>query len=300
MHDAGYNFGPLFQKQLEVESTSGLRQSRSLVSLSEPESLYPQSSYPMHPACIDGCMQTCAPSLWKGNRSNVSAVLVPAIIDSLTITSPKERPEQGVSVTSSTYVDLGRREETKNYMSEASVYDSATRSLCFQMSGLRYHKLATRDDLHAAHNYSRVLWNPDITYLSQEKLSSLSMGTLGRGTCDPPIESPGEVNRILDLLTHKKPHLKVMELSLINGDSTSLWLNAPLDKSLIAARGKYRFVTSDASALIEAQARLDHLTNIDFSLSYFTGSSQAVIGGEEDYDLVIAKFVSAPNTTRLW
>ena len=204
MHDAGYNFGPCFQKQLEVESISGMRQSRSLVSLTEPDSAYPQSIYPMHPACIDGCMQTSGPSLWKGNRSSVSAVLVPAIIDSLTIISKASRSKKGISLSSSKYVGRGRREETKNYMSDVSVYDTDTGSLLFQMSGLRYYKLDTREDLHATHSYSQVTWKPDITWLTQEKFSDLFSGeNIGH----QPI---GKVDQLIDLIAHKKPNLKAM------------------------------------------------------------------------------------------
>src|SRR5204863_946190 len=100
MHDAGYNFGPLFQKHLEVESVPETRQSRSLVSLAEPPSAWVQSVYPMHPACIDGCFQSVAPSLWNGNRSSINAVLVPAIVDDVVINSRSTQPETGISVTS--------------------------------------------------------------------------------------------------------------------------------------------------------------------------------------------------------
>lgn len=80
----GYGFGPCFQKLLAVESRSGQRHGRSLVSLSEPASKWdPQSYYPIHPASLDACFQTVTPSLWAGERSSLNAVLVPSIIDDL-------------------------------------------------------------------------------------------------------------------------------------------------------------------------------------------------------------------------
>ncbi|KAI4270007.1 MAG: hypothetical protein LQ337_006959, partial [Flavoplaca oasis] len=151
MNDAGYNFGPLFQKQLEVDSTSGERHSRSIVSFAEPESEYPQAHYPIHPTCIDGCSKTSAPSLWKGDRSSVNAVLVPAIIDEVIITD-RQHPETAIADTNSQYVGLGRREETKSYMSNASMYCPRSGSLLFRVSGLRYHKLDTKEDPYASHN----------------------------------------------------------------------------------------------------------------------------------------------------
>jgi acyl transferase domain-containing protein len=87
--EAGYGFGPSFQKLLSVESRSGQRHGRSLVSLSEPKSKWdPQSYYPIHPASLDGCFQTVTPSLWAGERSSLNAVLVPSIIDDLGEHSP--------------------------------------------------------------------------------------------------------------------------------------------------------------------------------------------------------------------
>ncbi|KAF6820842.1 beta-ketoacyl synthase domain-containing protein, partial [Colletotrichum plurivorum] len=121
MHDIGYNFGPVFQKHLEIESLVGARESRSLVDLTPPTSEHPQSSYPLHPAAIDGAFQSCAPSLWAGDRPGISAVLVPAIIDELAIFPVENATGSGISSTSSQYVGLGLPESTKNYKSHAVV-----------------------------------------------------------------------------------------------------------------------------------------------------------------------------------
>lgn len=298
MHDAGYNFGPQFQKQLEVESTSGFRQSRSLVSLTEPDSEYPQSVYPMHPACIDGCMQTSGPSLWKGNRSGVSAVLVPAIIDNLTINAKTTHPENGISISSSKYVGRGRRDEAKNYMSEVSVYDTGTASLLFQMSGLRYHKLDTREDLHAAHSYSQVIWKPDFTWLTREKLSDLVLGRPGSRKLNRGNQPMGNFNQLLDLIAHKKPNLKVMEVSMVAGDRNSVWLDTlMLAESSRAAHDKFSFVTNDAAALIEAQEKYKAESNAEFSIFDFTRPHNDFrTPAELNFDLVIVDYAS-PSTT---
>lgn len=298
MHDAGYNFGPRFQKQLEVESVSGMRQSRSLVSLIEPDSEYPQSVYPMHPACIDGCMQTSGPSLWKGNRSSVNAVLIPAIIDSVTIIPNTSRPEKGTSLSSCKYVGRGRREETKNYMSEISVYDTDTGSLLLEMSGLRYHKLDTRGDLHTAHSYSQVTWKPDITWLNQENLSGFLSDELSRGTESLGHQSTGKIDQLVDLIAHKKPNLKVMEINMVAGDSTSVWLDRLiLAKSPRAALDGFSFVTKDAAALIEAQEKYEAQSDTEFSIFDFTRSDNGFpTPAEVGFDLVIVDYVG-PSTT---
>lgn len=292
MHDAGYNFGTLFQKQLEVESVSGQRQSRSIVSLTVPESTYPQSSYPIHPACIDGCLQTCAPSLWKGNRAGVSDVLVPAIIDEIVITTSGPRPETAVSITKSKHNGLGRLEETKNYVSYASVYDQATGDLLFQVSGLRYHKLDTRENPYAAHNYSRVIWKPDITWLSQEAILKVPSKYVSSSSGSGDV-ALGTVNEIIDLVSHKKPNVKVMEVNMISGDSSSMWLDGSLSENTFRAASRaFHFVSPDAKALIDAQEIYSAHGNSNFDLLDISKPAGEFQSSETDFDLVVVRIVS--------
>ena len=200
LNSVGYGFGPEFQKQLTVESTAGQRGSRSYISLVKPPSTWsPQSPYPTHPACIDGCFQTVTPSLWAGDRSAINAVLVPAVIDDLVINPVTARPEVGISVTTSEYSGRGRQEETKNYISNCSVYDPDNGSLLLQLRGLRYHKLDTGEEPHAAHTCNRSLWRPDITFLTQAQLPDLKVE-----------DSTSKLDHIIDLVAHKKPGLKVL------------------------------------------------------------------------------------------
>ncbi|KAL6716017.1 hypothetical protein ACLMJK_006979 [Lecanora helva] len=279
MNDAGYNFGPMFQKQLEVESTSGERHSRSLISFTEPESEFPQSHYPVHPVSIDNCLQSSAPSLWKGNRSGVTDVLVPAIIDSVIITS-RDHPEAAVADTTSAYVGLGRREETKNYLSNASVYDSHNGLLLFRVSGLRYHKLDTQEDPYAAHKYSRVNWKPDITFLSQEKLDQIARNL--------KLDHEQLADTLLDMVAHKSPNLKVVEVNMLPDDSNSVWLRVT-DSSIRAAAGQYHYTSVNANALIAAQEKYEGKGNSDFSLLDITKPAADLPTSEDGFGLVILR-----------
>jgi hypothetical protein len=293
LRDAGYSFGPLFQKHLEVEALVGVRQSRSLVSLSEPPSEFPLSIYPMHPACIDGCLQSVAPSLWRGDRSNVNAVLIPAIIDSLILTSRTSQSETGISVTSSEYGGAGRLEDTKNWMSNASVYDPNTGSLLLQISGLRYHKLDIRESPHAAHTYTRVAWQPDITYLSQDQLLKLTSEEPFNNSCSGESHILTKANWVIDMKAHKKPNLKVMEVNQRPNDSSSIWLGgSQFNKSSRAAWRQYCFASIDATALIKAQEKYEARRNTLFSLLDITKPPHDFAPNETDFDLVIVKLVS--------
>lgn len=292
MHDAGYNFGPLFQKQLDVESVSGQRHSRSIISLTEPDSAYPQSSYQIHPACIDGCLQTCAPSLWKGDRAGITDVLVPTIIDEILITMRNPRPDTAISITKSEYSGLGRQEETRNNVSDASVYNQATGDLLFQVSGLRYHKLDTRENPYAAHNYSCVIWKPDITWLSQNALLTISSKYLSNGF---DIKDPawGAVHEVIDLVVHKKPNVKVMEVNMASGDSTSVWLDGSLsDKSFRVASRAFQFMSNDAKALVDAQEKYSAHGNCEFGLLDISKPAGEYRHSDTDFDLVVVRIVS--------
>jgi hypothetical protein len=289
MYDAGYSFGPLFQKHLEAESTPGNRQSRSLVSLSEPQEEYQQSCYPMHPVCIDGCFQTVGPSLWQGDRSTVDSVLVPAMIDNLIINSRPTKPQVGISVTSSKYVGVGRPEDTKNYMSNASVYDPDTGSLLLELSGLRYHKLSTRENPHAAHSYCRVDWKPDIAYVRQDQLLDLNSGTYGKSTYSTLSMTAVQV---IDLIAHKKPNLKVMEFQMVFPDLESLWLEGDFDKAIRATYSQYCFTSMDAALLVKAEGKYEANRNTEFSLLDLTRAPDEVSLSVKDFDLVIVKLVS--------
>lgn len=304
MNDAGYGFGPAFQKQVEVESISGQRESRSTVSLAEPKSEYSQSVYPMHPACIDGCLQTSAASLWNGNRVSVNAVLVPAIIDEIIIDRPVTRSETGLSVTSSRYVGLGRVEDTKSYMSNITVYHPSSGALLLKVSGLRYHKLDTREDPYAMHRYSRLTWKPDITHLTQDGLSSYVEKSHSSSRCTNTENPSTDIDRVINVIAHKKPNLRVIEINMIPKDTMSLWLEGHRSgKSIRASYSKYQFVSPDASTLIEAQKKHASNRNTGFDLLDAALDAGGSEGSGHGFDLMIVRlpvpaFDTLPNMVR--
>ncbi|KAK2793589.1 putative secondary metabolism biosynthetic enzyme [Onygenales sp. PD_12] len=282
MADVGHNFGPRFQKLIQVESVPGKRYSRTLVSLEIPESKYPQSPYPIHPACIDGCLQSCAPSLWNGNHNSLNAVLVVAMIDSLTITSSPA--VLGLSLTSSEYSGLGRPENTKNYISNGTVYDPKTGKLLLQLAGLRYHGIDTGPRVFDAHTFSALVWKPDVTLLSSHGLQSL-VHTV-QNSSDPSLQV---VEEIITLATHKRPIQRVLELNTIPGESQSVWLSATESNKIGKSCRHYSFHLRDLDALVEAGEQYSsYKTN--FTLLDIEGLSAT----EERFDFVIVRL--SPST----
>ena len=291
MFDAGYNFGPCFQKQTAVESISGERRSRSHVSLEVPESENPQSEYAMHPACLDGCFQTCAPSLWKGDRSGVNAVLVPAIIDDLLIGNNFDTTS-GLAVSTSEYVGLGRPEETKNYLSNTTIFDQASGAMILKLSGLRYHKLETRPSLYDAHKYTRISWKPDMRHLSQAGLSDFLAQSLEKDL-SPSSQREDPIDEVIDLVAHKKPNLNVLEINDVAGDDTSLWLGrGPKTNSSRAASQQFHYTSKNAAPLVGFQEQHENDIHMDFSLLSIDVETERFEGPEIAPDLAILRMVS--------
>ena len=291
METAGYSFGNLFQKQIKVESVAGKPYSRALLSLSEPPSAFEQSSYPMHPVCIDGCLQASAASLWNGHRSSVDTVLIPAMMDEVVINTVLPHPETGIAVSSAEYAGVGNTEEKKNYKSNVTVYCSTTGSMLFQVSGLHYHAIETGKEDQRRHTYTRVSWKPDITYLSQRGLHAIAMdtsSTTSRNQKDGPATI---INRLVDMIAHKKPNLKVMEVNMVPGEPKSIWLDGDcFDKSSRAACCQYLLTSNTARGLLDAQEKYDS-GNTEITLLDLTQSPESLPPSETEFDLVIIKLV---------
>ena len=78
-------------------------------------------------------------------------VLVATIIDLVVITS-KNRPDTAIAAAASRYIGLGRPEETRNYISNASVYDPYNGSELFRV----YHRLDVQEDPYIVDHYSKA------------------------------------------------------------------------------------------------------------------------------------------------
>ncbi|KAL1642561.1 Type I Iterative PKS [Diplodia intermedia] len=246
---AGFQFGPSFQKHLEVESISGQRRNRSIVDLTTPPSAWTQSSYPMHPASIDGCLQTVVPAVWQGNRSAVDTALIPAIIDEILVCPPKtSSPETGISLASSKYTGLGRLDDNKNYMADARVYHPTTGEMLFQLKGLRFHKLDNNSNTEEGHKFARLEWKPDLTYLNH----------------NDPMFQKFTTSEFMDHVAFKMPNLNIAEINLLSGNESSLWIDAGSGGRSTAS--KFTYFSSDAKALVTVQDKYSSIPSTDFQL----------------------------------
>lgn len=282
MQDAGYNFGPSFQKHLAVETTLGKRYSRSVVSLDPPASRWsPQSDYPLHPACMDGFFQTTTASLWEGDRSSMNAVLIPSSIDSV-IVAASSIAREGVVVTSADYIGTGRREDKTNYNSQGTMYNPADGAVMAELKGVHYSRLETRADVYTSYTYLRAAWKPDFSLLKEDTKFHRALALSGDESVQDAVQS------VIDLAAYKNPNLAVLELNLSPGDGSSLWLSRPASQCAIrAAYGSYHLAISDPKALIDAQQRYaTSVDNIELSL---LDPMKLDFKSPETFDLVVVK-----------
>lgn len=265
LSDAGYSFGKEFQTQIAVESTAGERRNRSLVSLEEPNSAFPQSPYIMHPASIDGCFQTTGLAVWNGNRSAVNSVLVPAMIDECTVFAWSVQPKMGIGIASAETGRPGRPEDPTTYKSHAIVYDWETRQPLFQMQGFRYSALNTRRNIHDLHSYTRIEWKPDISFLTKSQFGE----HISKTESDDQqiyIHSNNKTDAIIELMLHKKPALRVVELNL-TGQPDSVWLDHfQLNPLLRGSCPEFCFSLSTEEALLDAQNKYKEMSEVRFLL----------------------------------
>ncbi|MCJ1264132.1 hypothetical protein MMC22_004003 [Lobaria immixta] len=287
--DVGYTFGPHFQKQIQVESVAGQRYSRVLLSFSDPQSPNTQSSYPMHPVCMDGCLQSGVPSLWQGNRSSMDTALVPAIIDDLVVYSRPTSLKTGIAVSTSEHTGNGRIDEAKRYKTHVSVYDTDSGFLIFQMSGLHYSKLETHKDRHGPHEYTRLSWKPDISLLTDIQPQSVNFEQEKSTTALSGSSSSILVDHVIDMVAHKKPDLAVMEIDMV-ASAHSTWLEPnTYDRVYRSACRRYLFTSTSPTSLLEVQEKYQQYVFAEFDICDIMKPNQDLLSQGKQFELIIVK-----------
>ncbi|KAH6685860.1 hypothetical protein F5X68DRAFT_276598 [Plectosphaerella plurivora] len=223
MTEVGYNFGPSFQRLLEIEATAGIRKNRALVTFAVPESKAIQSHYPIHPSAIDSCFQAGAPSLWSGHRSTVGKMLLPVMIDELVIQPQSARPEKGIAVAEAMYQGVGREDDPQRYKTHTRVFDEQSGEMLMRVSGLQFHAGEAVNSVKP-HPFTQVKWRPDISFTSPGQLAKMLDGV----TAQEGESAAMKVAELIDLISHKTPNARILEVNLEGSDS--FWVNEVRDK----------------------------------------------------------------------
>ncbi|TGO19734.1 hypothetical protein BPAE_0334g00010 [Botrytis paeoniae] len=276
--EVGMGFGPTFQKIKSIESISGSRTCRTIVDLQPPSSKWdPQSYYPLHPAVLDGCLQTATPANAAGERSLIKDTMIPALVDDMVVNKMPRDLYEGLTVAESIYTGRGRKDIAKSWTANVAVHDPNTGALILQVKGLNYIRLDV-DEKPDPHVLQTVTWKPDISFLTQNQLASLSLFDA----------SSTKLDKVVDLIAYKRPTLKVLEINLDNNNTSSLWFEGK-DIPARAAYAQYDFASSDAKNLVTVQMANESKRNTAFHLIDTSKEALGLPVTEPTYDLAIIK-----------
>ncbi|PQE19486.1 Lovastatin diketide synthase protein [Rutstroemia sp. NJR-2017a WRK4] len=276
--EVGMGFGPTFQKIKSIESVSGSRTCRTIVDLQPPSSKWdPQSYYPLHPAVLDGCLQTATPANAAGERSLIKDTMIPALVDDMVINKMPRNLYEGLTVAESIYTGRGRKDVAKSWIANIAVHDPNTGAVILRVKGLNYIRLDV-DEKPDPHVLQTVTWKPDISLLTQNQLAYLS----------PSDASSTKLDNIVDLIAYKKPTLKVLEINFDDNNNSSLWFEGK-DVAARAAYAQYDFASSNPKNLVSVQTANESKRNTAFHLIDTSKEALGLPVTEPTYDLAIVK-----------
>ncbi|KAJ2981030.1 hypothetical protein NUW58_g6791 [Xylaria curta] len=278
LRETGVDFGPAFQKLVEVETITGERASGALISLEPSVGKYnPQSDYPVHPAALDGCIQTAFPAMACGDRATSTSPLIPALIDDFIINKVPSSLRWGLSKAASVYSGRGRLDQPKSWFANASVYDAESGQLVVQIAGMHYAKLdvAPKPDPHTFHS---PVWKPDIGFLTRYQVQCLT-----------PQNNSNRLNTIIDLIAHKKPSLRILELNLDEADTSCIWFDGG-NAAARAAYLEYVFGSPNAQSVFHVETLYTCKGNASFHQISTKNGTPRLPQSDTYYDLIIAKF----------
>lgn len=278
LHEVGMNFGPTFQQIKSIESVSGSRRSRAIVSMEQPPSKWdPQSYYPIHPAVLDACGNTAVPAYVAGERSLIKDVMVPAMIDDVIVNKVPKNMFEGLSIAESIYTGRGRKELGKSWIANIAVHDSENGALITRMNGVSYIRLDV-DEKPDPHVFHATTWKPDILVLTQDQL----MYHL------PFKDASTRFDAVIDLIAFKNPVLKILEINLDPVDISSLWFHGS-GVSLRAAYAQYDFASTNAGLLVSFQTANASKRNVTAHLMSPNKEALGLPASGPNYDLAIIR-----------
>ncbi|KAL9011376.1 MAG: hypothetical protein Q9173_003774, partial [Seirophora scorigena] len=175
--DVGLGYGPSFQGLSDIRARPGLNRTTAQVALHSTTGTLPygESSYPIHPATIDLCLQLALMACHAGQTENVRKAFVPVVVDEMTLWIPDEADN------ASDYgygQATGERRGLRGAHASTELFGKSGQNLMNikQLRCVTYDGTSSRDieALAQARNpYLRLVWKPDIDSLTNEEARSL-------------------------------------------------------------------------------------------------------------------------------
>ena len=233
--EEGLRFGPSFQTLTSMKTDKARCKPEALSTCAlfhqmarSPTSAFPGTFYAVHPVVVDACLQAAIMGSTAGRVDNLQAFL-PTFFEHLHISMPDsevtESQGQIHSLSRSTgfatkKIDVTLRDKNGNIivdMSNArlSLYTGKLTEMTDQ-SGLQRHPCL------------RVVWKPDITRLDESDKSDLD-AYLEQWLSDrhemTENHTVGVMAGLLDLVGHKNPRVRVIEIGTDCGCKSKQWLD---------------------------------------------------------------------------
>ncbi|KAI3400704.1 hypothetical protein diail_1913 [Diaporthe ilicicola] len=266
LRDAGVDFGPRFQRILEVEAVPGHRECRTILSMEPPPAKHsPQAYYPVHPAALDGCVQTSIPSSVECDRANKEEIYIPSLVDEVIVNKASPALKKAVAKGTSVYSGRGRSEAESSWLATSEVYDTEAGQLLVKFKNIRYVRLDA-PPAPDPHTFDWAVWKPDIELLEEHQVTNITMAA-DEDSCD-------RLHTIIDLAAHKKPALNVLEVHVVDdydinaqdSESESIWfsLDGGKERSARAAFSRFDFCSTNPTVVVEVENQHGEQVNTGF------------------------------------
>lgn len=293
----GLCFGPAFQSLLSMKtdkarlkpealSTTTLLQRTKMANTSP----YPGTFYVVHPLVIDSCLQAAIMGGTAGNIDSLKAYM-PVFISHCKINQPAfEQVGLEASIHSqsqSTGFGTKKINVTLRDTSDQTIIDISNARLALYKGKTEEADPAT----YERHPCLRVVWKPDIVRIDEECQPQLEAYLEKFIKSRPDFadnQSVGVAAGLLDLVGHKNPRLRALELGRDCDCKSRQWLDLLDTKSAFARYRDYQIGKFSE----DGQLLLSHANNPEKSEIYplDTDSSNA-------YDVLVMPNVSTNQTT---
>ena len=170
--DVGLGYGPTFQGLSDIKARDGLNRTTANVALHSTKDTvkYGESSYAIHPATIDLCLQLALMACHAGQIENVQKAFVPVVVDEMSLWIPSERDNAadfGYGQAS------GELRGLRGAYALTELYGKSGQNLINirQLRCVAYDGTSSDDSkavARARNPYLRLVWKPDFDSLTDE------------------------------------------------------------------------------------------------------------------------------------
>ncbi|KAL8704809.1 MAG: hypothetical protein Q9201_002041 [Fulgogasparrea decipioides] len=173
----GLGYGPTFQGLSEIQARPGLNRATARVALHSTKDTvaYGESSYPVHPATIDLCLQLALMACHAGQTDNVHKAFVPVVADEMSLWIPDEQDNASDFAYGQASGELrglrGAYASTELYGKSGQSLINIRQLRCVAYDGTSSE--GTEAFAQARNPYLRLVWKPDVDSMTNEEARAL-------------------------------------------------------------------------------------------------------------------------------